>query len=257
MKVLVVEDDADLLDLLVYSLRREGYTVLTAADGPQALRRYEADEPDLVVLDVNLPKLNGFEVCRRMRQAAETPIIMLTARDEEEDVLRGLHLGADDYVTKPFSPKQLLARIKTVLRRCRTDPYDQPAREVRCGDLVLELDAQQVTKAGRAVQLTPLEFRILFLLAMNAGRIIPYTRLVEYAWGYDAGTASQLKTHICHIRQKLGLEFGQPGAIRAVTGVGYSLESATTQTPAQDSSRWVQRYAGEHRIAGSTTRPRT
>src|SRR3954449_3352339 len=147
MKVLVVEDDADLLDLLVYALRREGYTVRTAADGAQALRLYEATEPDLVLLDVNLPKLNGFEVCRRMRQAAETPIIMLTARDEEEDVLRGLQLGADDYVTKPFSPKQLLARMQTVLRRCRTDRYDQPARELVCGDLVLELDAQQVTKA--------------------------------------------------------------------------------------------------------------
>src|SRR5438067_8353316 len=227
MKVLLVEDDADLLDLLVYSLRREGYTVLTAADGPQALRRYDVDEPSIVLLDVNLPKLNGFEVCRRMRQAAETPIIMLTSRDEEEDVLRGLQLGADDYVTKPFSPKQLLARMQTVLRRCRTDRYDQPAREVVCGDLVLELDSQQVTKAGRAVQLTPLEFRILFLLAMNAGRIIPYGRLVEYAWGYDGGAASQLKTHVYHIRQKLGLGSGQPGGIRAVTGVGYSLEGAT------------------------------
>jgi DNA-binding response OmpR family regulator len=230
LKVLVVDDDADLLDLLVYALRREGYTLLTAADGAQALRRYEADQPDLVLLDVTIPKMNGFEVCRRMRQAAETPIILLTARDEEEDVLRGLQLGADDYVTKPFSPKQLLARMKTVLRRCRADRYDQPAREVRCGDLVLELDTQQVTKAGRAVQLTPLEFRILFLLAMNAGRIIPYGRLVEYVWGYDGGEAGQLKTHVCHIRQKLGLEPGQPGGIRAVTGVGYSLEGAQTET---------------------------
>src|SRR3954464_6059633 len=151
MKVLVVEDDAYTMELLDYALRREGYMVLTAADGALALRRYETEQPDIVLLDVNLPKLNGFEVCRRMRQAAETPIIMLTARDEEEDVLRGLHLGADDYVTKPFSPKQLLARMQTVLRRARTDRYDQPAREMVCGDLVLELDAQQVTKAGRAV----------------------------------------------------------------------------------------------------------
>src|SRR5712692_3335401 len=172
MKVLVVDDDADLLDLLDYALRREGYTVLTAADGPQALRRYEADQPDIVLLDVTMPKLDGFEVCRQIRHAAATPIILLTARDEEEDVLRGLQLGADDYVTKPFSPKQLLARMTTVLRRCRTNRYDQPTREVVCGDLVLELDSQQVTKAGRSVQLTPLEFRILFLLAMNEGRII-------------------------------------------------------------------------------------
>jgi DNA-binding response OmpR family regulator len=231
MKVLVVDDDADLLDLLDYALRREGYTVLTAADGPQALRRYEAERPDLVLLDVNLPKLNGFEVCRRLRHAAATPIILLTARDEEEDILRGLQLGADDYVTKPFSPKQLLARMTTVLRRCQTNRYDQPTREVVCGDLVLELDAQQVTKAGRSVQLTPLEFRILFLLAMNEGRIIPYSRLVEYVWDYDGGEASQLKTHICHIRQKLGMRPGQPGGIRAVTGVGYGLQRAQSAPP--------------------------
>jgi DNA-binding response OmpR family regulator len=231
MKVLVVDDDAYLRELLDYALRREGYTILTAADGAQALRIYEADQPAIVLLDVNLPKLNGFEVCRRLRQAGETPIILLTARDEEEDILRGLQLGADDYVTKPFSPKQLVARMRAVLRRCQADRYDQPAREVVCGDLVLELDSQQVTKAGRAVQLTPLEFRIFFLLAMNAGRVIPYGRLVEYAWGYDGGEASQLKTHICHIRQKLGIEPGQPGGIRAVTGVGYCLEGAKVEPP--------------------------
>jgi DNA-binding response OmpR family regulator len=152
----VVDSDAALLDLLDYALRREGYKVLIAADGARALRRYEAEQPDLVLLDVTLPKLNGFEACRRLRQAAETPIIMLTACDKEGDVLRGLQLGADDYVIKPFSPKQLLARMQTGLRRCRTDRYDQPARQMVCGDLVFELDAQQITKAGRLVQLTPL-----------------------------------------------------------------------------------------------------
>ena len=177
----MVDGDADLLDLLDYALRREGYTVLIAADGAQALRRYEAEQPDLVLLDVTLSKLNGFEACRRLRQAAETPIIMLTAFDEQEDVLHGLQLGADDYVIKPFSLKQLLARMQTGLRRCRTDRYGQPARQMVCGDLVLELDAQQMTKMGRLVQLTPLEFRILFLLAMNEGRVIPYDRSVEYA----------------------------------------------------------------------------
>src|SRR5260370_40222900 len=126
MKVFGVEEGPDLLDLLDYARRRGGYTAPPAGDGPQALRRYEAERPDLVLLDVNLPKLNGFEVCRRLRHAAATPIILLTARDEEEDVLRGLQLGADDYVTKPFSPKQLLARMTTVPRRCQTNRYDQP-----------------------------------------------------------------------------------------------------------------------------------
>ena len=226
MKVLIADDDADLLDLMAYALRREGYTVLAAINGQQALQRYEAETPDILLLDVTMPKLNGFEVCRRIRREAATPIIMLTARDDEEDVLRGLQLGADDYVVKPFSAKQLIARMKTVLRRCRTDGYREPVSELRVGDLVLDLQSYQVTKDGKLVQLTPLEFRILYMLAMNEGRVIPYSRLVEYAWGYDSGDANLLKTHICHIRKKLGLTTDQPGGVRAVAGVGYKLARA-------------------------------
>ena len=127
MKVLVVDDDVDLLDLMTYALRREGYNVLAAVDGQQALQRWESENPDIVLLDGNLPKIDGFEVCRRIRHESKTPIIMLTARDEEEDILRGLQIGADDYMTKPFSAKQLAARMKAVMRRCQTDPYRQPA----------------------------------------------------------------------------------------------------------------------------------
>jgi len=223
MKVLIADDDADLLDLMAYALRREGYTVLAAINGQQALQRYEAENPDIVLLDVTMPKLNGFEVCRRIRQEAATPIIMLTARDEEEDIVRGLQLGADDYVVKPFSAKQLTARMKAVLRRCRTDGYREPVSQLRAGDLVLDLQSYQVTKEGKRVQLTPLEFRILYMLAMNEGRVVPYSRLVEYAWGYDSGDANLLKTHICHIRKKLGLSTDQQGGVRAVAGVGYTL----------------------------------
>ncbi|MDP8923538.1 MAG: response regulator transcription factor [Chloroflexota bacterium] len=226
MKVLIVEDDVDLLDLTTYALRREGYTVIAAIDGQQGLQRWEAERPDIVLLDGNLPKLNGFEVCRRIRQEGRTPIIMLTARNQEEDVVRGLQLGADDYVTKPFSAKVLSARMKAVIARSRPDPYTHVASTVRAGDLVLDLQSHEVTKAGHLVQLTPLEFRILYMLAMNEGRVIPYSRLVEYAWGYDGGDSSLLKTHICHIRQKLKLEAGKPGAIRAIAGVGYSLTRA-------------------------------
>ena len=226
MKVLVVEDDADLLDLTTYALRREGYTVLSEVDGQQALARWEAEKPDIVLLDVNLPKLNGWEVCRRIRHEGGTPVIMLTAQDDEEDVVRGLTLGADDYVTKPFSAKQLTARMKAVLRRSSADSYRQAQREVRAGDLRLDLQSHEATKADQQVRLTPLEFRILYLLAMNEGRVIPYSRLVEYAWGYDGGDASLLKTHITHIRQKLGLPVEGPGSIKAVPGVGYSLVRA-------------------------------
>ena len=227
MKVLAVDDDVYQLDLLTYALRREGYTVLTAVDGEQALRACEAEDPAQVVLDANLPKLNGFEVCRQIRRTSEVPIIMVTARHDEEDILRGLQLGVDDYVTKPFSAKQLVTRTKAILRRCQADRYREPVSELTVGDLRLDLDSYEVTKAGRQVQLTPLEFRILYLLAMNAGRVVPYARLLEYTWGYygeyGTGNSSMIKTHIYQIRQKLQLNSAGPGGIKAMRGVGYSL----------------------------------
>jgi len=221
LKVLVVDDDVDLLDLTTYALRREGFNVLAAVDGTQALQRWEAEKPDIILLDANLPKLNGFEICRRIRHECDIPIIMLTARDDEEDIVRGFQLGADDYVTKPFSAKQLTARMKAVLRRSQNDPYQQAVSELRVGNLVLDLQSHETVKDGKAVQLTPLEFRTLFMLAMNANRVIPYSRLVEYAWGYEKGDANLLKTHICHIREKLELPLGKMEGICAVPGVGY------------------------------------
>jgi len=223
VKVLIVDDDADLLDLTAYALRRDGFTVIQASDGEQALQKWEREEPDLVLLDANMPKMNGFEVCRTIRQTSTTPVIMLTARDDEADILQGLELGADDYVTKPFSAKQLIARIKAVIRRCQGDPYRQPVSELSAGDLVLDLQSHEAKKGGSVVQLTPLEFRLLYMLAMNEGRVIPYDRLVEYAWGYDGGDSGLLKTHMSHIRSKLGLKGSGPGSIRAIPGVGYSL----------------------------------
>lgn len=146
---------------------------------------------------------------------------MLTASGDEASVLRGCRLGADDYVTKPFSYKQLAARIRAVARRSSESALTEPAHELAVGDLVLDLQSYEVRKAGRVVHLTRLEFRILYLLAQNVGRVIPYTRLVEYAWGYDGGDSSLLKTHICHLRKKLGLPATGGGSITAVPGVGY------------------------------------
>jgi len=223
MKVLIVDDDKDLLDVMTYALRRDGYDVLGAADGLQALDRMQSELPDIVILDIRLPQLDGFEVCRRIRHMSEVPIIMLTARTEESDILRGLQLGADDYITKPFSLKQLAARIETIMRRCRVDQLRRAASEVRAGKIVLHLQSYEAICDGVAVQLTPLEFRILYLLAMNEGQIIPYPRLVDYAWGYEGGDASLLKTHICHIRRKLRLPLDGEGAIRSLPTVGYSL----------------------------------
>ena len=230
MKALIIDHDHDLLDVMTYALRREGYEVVTAADGLQALERFRAGPPDIVLLEAHLPKLSGFEVCTRIRHVSEGPIIFVTARVQEEDVLRGLRVGADDYVTKPFSLKQLTARMETILRRCRSDPYRDAVREVRAGDIVLSLQTHEATHHGVAIQLSPLEFRILYLLALNEGTVIPYARLVEYAWGYEGGDASLLKTHICHIRQKLGLPLEGEGSIRCLPTVGYSLVKRRTET---------------------------
>jgi DNA-binding response OmpR family regulator len=230
MKVLTIEDDVDLVDLLTYALSREGYTVIAAIDGAQGLQRWEQEKPDLVILDAQLPKVNGFEICQRIRRESNTPVIMLTARDEDEDIVRGLTLGADDYMTKPFSAKQLAARMKAVLRRSKTDPYTQPQRELTIGDLTIDLQSHEARRADHAVQLTSLEFRILHILAMNAGRVIPYARLVEYGWGYEGGDSALLKTHICHIREKLKLSAGRNGGIRAIPRVGYSLNLPVAAT---------------------------
>jgi DNA-binding response OmpR family regulator len=223
MKALVVDDDVDLVDIITYALRREGYEVIGATDGLQALDRLRADPPDIVVLDLRMPRLGGFEVCRRIRHVSDVPIIVLTARTEESDILRGLQIGADDYMIKPFSLKQLAARMETVLRRCRSDHYRRAVAEVKAGDIVLNLQTHEVTRNAVSIQLTPLEFRILYMLAMNEGQIIPYTRIVDYAWGYEGGDANLLKTHICHIRQKLRLPLEGEGSIRSLPTVGYSL----------------------------------
>ncbi len=233
MKVLIADDDIDLVDLMSYALRREGYTVLAAMDGQQALARWASDRPDIVLLDGAMPKVDGFEVCRRIRHDAKTPVIMLTARSEEDDVIRGLRLGADDYVTKPFSARQLVARMSAVLRRSQERAHSQVYGQLRTGDLTLDRESHEVTKNNRPVQFTPLEFRILYMLAQNVGRVVPYSRLIEYGWGYyDEATSILLKTHVCHIRTKLGLRAGGSSAIRAVLGVGYSLTKPASEPSA-------------------------
>jgi two-component system response regulator MtrA len=196
------------------------------------------DRPDIVLLDLKLDRLNGFEVCRRIRLESEVPIIVVSSSHDERDVLRALRLGADDYVTKPCSLTQLAARMEAVARRCRRDTADRAVRAVRAGDLELSLQSYEVTRGGdEPIQLTPLEFRILYLLAMNEGQVIPYTRLVDYAWGFEGGDASLLKTHICHIRRKLGLPLDGPGAIRSLATVGYSLVKQRAASGAQSMAR--------------------
>lgn len=221
MKILLVDDDTDLLDVTAYALRREGFNVIVATDGVQALRRWQADEPDLVLLDVGMPRMSGLEVCRKIRQESSTPVIMLTAAGDEEHVVQGFRHGADDYVTKPFSPKQLALRIRAVMRRSSGQPVIETDRSMTVGEFTLDLEAHRVSRNDDVVQLTPLEFRIFHMLAINEGRVVTFWRLVEYGWGYDGGEPAMLKTHISHLRKKLRLEPEKPGYIQVLHGVGY------------------------------------
>ncbi len=227
MKILLVDDDVDLLDVTAYALRREGFTIIVATDGAQALRRWQSERPDLVVLDVGLPHHTGFEVCRTIRQGGDTPVILLTGLHAEEHVVRGFQLGADDYVTKPFSPRQLAMRIRAVLRRGPQTGQPEPVRQLRLGELALDRESHEARHGERAIALTPIEFRLLYILASNAGRVVSSSRLVDYAWGYDGGDVSLLKTHISHLRKKLALPQADLGDIRAVPRVGYRLTHTT------------------------------
>jgi DNA-binding response OmpR family regulator len=237
MKILLVEDDTDMLDVTAYALRREGLNVIVATDGAQALRRWELERPHLVVLDVGLPRMDGFEVCRRIRQSSSTPVILLTGLNSDEHVVRGFRAGADDYVTKPFSPRQLAARIRAIAARstsAATGGYltgPEPARELRIGSLVIDSDSHEVRMHDRIVRLTRTEFRLLHLLGMNVGRVVSSTRLVEYGWGYDEEDVSLLKTHISHIRTKLGLSRRGEAHIVSVARVGYKLVLTAPDRP--------------------------
>jgi DNA-binding response OmpR family regulator len=222
MKVLLAEADLDLLDLLSYALRREGYVVVSAADGQQALSRWESEQPDLVVLAADLHKLSGLEVCRRIRRASGVPVILHAEGANRQRVIAGLDSGADDFVRQPFDVAELLARMRAVVRR-RQGERRPDASELRVGDIFLDLESHQARCRGVSVQLTPLEFGILSLLMMNPGRIVPFARLLQYAWRYDGLDARVLKTHVSHIRRKLGLAIGVPDGIQSVSSVGYRL----------------------------------
>jgi DNA-binding response OmpR family regulator len=225
--VLLVDADAELVDLLGYALQRAGHTVLTARDGDRALRSLEAEHPDMVLLDLDLPGVDGFEICRRIRRA-RTPVILLAERSAETDILRGFESGADDYVTKPFSAKQLLARMQAVLGRYQTDRARLMSNKICVGELVFDPETHCVIKAGQPGKpVTRLEFCLLYHLALNAGQVVPYSSLIEKAWGYyDEDSATLLKTHVSHLRRKLGLPHQGPCSIRAVPGMGYRLAGA-------------------------------
>lgn len=223
-RVLVVEDEAIVAEVVGRYLSRDGHEVRLVHDGIEALREFERFQPDLIVLDLMLPGIDGMEVCRRIRASAETPIIMLTARGEELDKLLGLGLGADDYVTKPFSPRELAARVKTVLRRAgRIPAVDGDA--LRFGGLRINSRARTVEDARGPVVLTAREFDLLFFLAGHAGQVFSREQLMDAVWDYEfAGDAGTVTVHIRRLRAKLEADPSRPRHLKTVWGVGYKFE---------------------------------
>lgn len=227
MRILLVDDDPDLADVTAYALRREGYDVTVAADGEEALRRWQTGKPDVVVLDVGLPRMNGLDVCSAIRASGSTPVILLTGRHKEDQIAEGFRRGADDYVTKPFSPRQLAMRVRAVSRRGGRAWEPEVVRELRFGDMVLDVEAHEVRRGSEVIPLTTIEFRLLHLLVSNIARVVSTDRLVDFAWNYEGGDNSLLKTHISHIRTKLGWRAGGQWDIASVQSVGYRLLQRT------------------------------
>jgi DNA-binding response OmpR family regulator len=249
MKALIVDDDRVLADVLAFTLRREGFEIVMAYDGEIAVQRFTEEAPDLIVLDVNMPRLDGFAVCRRIRGLADTPIILLTVRNEEDDIVRGLELGADDYLTKPFSPRQLVARVQAVLRRSRAGRSAAAAGVRRVGRLALDTSRREIRVAPEdgelaqtgelpaaagsqpAVSLTALECRLLDYLMLNAGHVLTADAIIDHVWGAGGGDRDMLRQLVRRLRNKVkevgdsvaSLESASLPAIETIPGVGYGL----------------------------------
>jgi DNA-binding response OmpR family regulator len=225
--VLVVDDDKGVRGLCEAALQGD-YEVITAEDGQSGLRSLYARKPDIVLLDVTMPKMNGIEVCRRIREITDTPVIMLTAHGSEQDVARGLDAGADDYVVKPFRPVELAARIRAALRRHQRDGSDAGESELlsfQGGDLIVDAGRRLAIVQGKEVALSAIEYKLLEALARNAGRVLTHDQILDKVWGYEyAGETNYVKTYVGLIRNKIEAEPGKPRFIVSRRGLGYYLE---------------------------------
>ncbi|MCI4062928.1 response regulator transcription factor [Micromonospora sp. R77] len=224
-RVLVVEDEESFSDALSYMLRKEGFEVSVAATGPDALTEFDRTGADIVLLDLMLPEMSGTEVCRQLRQRSHVPIIMVTARDSEIDKVVGLEIGADDYVTKPYSPRELVARIRAVLRRQTAEAAESGAPTLAAGPVRMDIERHVVTVEGAAVQLPLKEFELLELLLRNAGRVLTRGQLIDRVWGADyVGDTKTLDVHVKRLRSKVEPEPSAPRFIVTVRGLGYKFE---------------------------------
>jgi len=222
--ILVVDDDKKTVDLIRLYLEKDGYRVLTAYDGRQALDISRRREPGLIILDLMLPRVDGLDVCRILRSESKVPIIMLTAKTTEEDKLAGLDLGADDYVTKPFSPREMVARVRAVLRRVHTEDDDGPG-ELVFGDMVVDFVRHEARIDGESIHLTPKEFRLLETMAKQPGRVFSRLELLEHAFGFDYGGFERtVDVHVMNLRKKIEPDPAAPTYIQTVYGLGYKFE---------------------------------
>jgi two-component system response regulator RegX3 len=223
-RLLVVEDEESFSDALSYMLRKEGFEVAVAGTGPDALEEFDRSGADLVLLDLMLPGLSGTEVCRRLRAKSSVPVIMLTAKDSEIDKVVGLELGADDYVTKPFSHRELVARIRAVLRR-GSEPEESPTATLQAGPVRMDVERHVVTVGGASVSLPLKEFELLEMLLRNAGRVLTRMQLIDRIWGADyVGDTKTLDVHVKRLRSKIEPDPGAPRYLVTVRGLGYKLE---------------------------------
>jgi DNA-binding response OmpR family regulator len=219
--VLIVEDEASLASTLSYNFRKNGFNVIAAADGVEGLRTARRDSPDVIVLDLMLPRMDGLEVCRRLRAESDVPILMLTAKGEELDRVVGLEIGADDYLTKPFSMRELIARVRALIRRSGGATREDASR-ITAGAIELDARGRTVTRGGEPVALKPKEFDLVFFLARNAGQVFTREQLLEHVWGYEFfGGSRTVDVHVRWLREKLEEQPGQPRHLLTVRGVGY------------------------------------
>ncbi len=222
--ILIVDDEKTLVKALTFNLEKEGFQVESAYDGEEALQKIFSLKPDVVVLDLMLPEVDGFEVCRRVRKKLDVPIIMLTARSEDIDKVLGLELGADDYLTKPFNSRELVARIKAILRRSTAHEEDSKKKQIQIGKLQIDLLQHRVRLEGREINLTSKEFALLSFLALNAGNVYSREQLLEQVWGYEYyGDVRTVDVHIRHLREKIEADPGKPEFIITVWGTGYKI----------------------------------
>ncbi|HEY8500553.1 MAG TPA: response regulator YycF [Clostridia bacterium] len=226
-KILIVDDEKNIVDILKFNLNKEGFETIEAYDGKQALEMVERENPDLILLDIMLPEYDGFTVCKKIRQTMNTPILMLTAREEEVDKVLGLELGADDYITKPFSPRELMARVKANLRRMSEDVQKTQGEILKCGDLTIDINRYEIKRGDEIIELTLREFELVKFLAAQRGQIFSRESLLEKVWGYEYyGDVRTVDVTVRRLREKLEKMPSKPEYILTKRGVGYYFNPA-------------------------------